>query len=204
MFDFITAIPLFLSHPACIACVDPVAHKKRIRARTWMGISVQLSSGVLVTPSAASSEGETIEVHEESVSLTLESIRFELGSLWFQQAELQERIYHVRRALCELVHVFGPEILVRDGARPEIASEALSRNATPTIMDFVRMAVSRSTQWVSLDELVTTIRKESPTTLARFMLPGVAVSNALRALHRRGEVERSTDLQSAKWRWTGG
>lgn len=123
-------------------------------------------------------------------------------SLSLRQVEVQRRLQHVRHALLELVHVFGPEILVTAEGGSEVSSQPLSRSCVK-ILDIVRKVLSESREWLTHCQLIERIRGESTTALARFVNPGVAVSNALRVLERRGEVELLLDEQPAKWRWIG-
>jgi len=145
-------------------------------------------------------EHTTIEA--EDASSAAESVRVEIGSLSARQAEVQQRIRHIRHALLELVHVFGPGILEAAGQPPKPRSQPLSRQGDK-IIDLTRRVLSQSGQWLTHYELIELLRQHSGTVLARFINPGVAVSNALRILSRRGEVEVFQDERPAKWRWIG-
>jgi hypothetical protein len=137
----------------------------------------------------------------ESLSSRAERIRAELASLSVRRVEVQQRIQHIRHALLELVHVFGPEILVTS-EQPGVSSQPLSRGGVKMI-DITRRVLSQSGQWLTLYQLLDQIRGESGTALARFINPGVAVSNALRVLVRRGAVEAALNEEPVKWRWVG-
>lgn len=143
---------------------------------------------------------EVSEHDREKSCSTVESIQAELTSLSVWHARVQERIPHIRHALVELVHVFGPEILLTSREDSEIICQPLSRQDVKMI-DFVRSALSQSRRWLTLYELMDLIRQKSQAGLARFMNPGVAVSNALRVLERDGEVEVFQDEQTTKWRF---
>ena len=143
---------------------------------------------------------EVSEHDREKSCSTVESIQAELTSLSVWHARVQERIQHIRHALVELVHVFGPEILLTSREDSEIICQPLSRQDVKMI-DFVRGALSQSRRWLTLYELMDLIRQKSQAGLARFMNPGVAVSNALRVLERDGEVQVFQDEQTTKWRF---
>ena len=153
------------------------------------------------TPSVVFNDSQITIREGEDSSSTLETIRGELMSLSVRQVEVRRRIQHIRHALVELVHVFGPEILTPAVGGGGASSQSLSRSGV-RIIDLTRKALSQSGQWLSLYELIELIRQESTTALIRFINPGVAVSNALRVLRRQGEVEVSRDKQFAKWRWS--
>jgi hypothetical protein len=138
--------------------------------------------------------------HDDESCSSIENIQAELTSLSVWHAQVQKRIHHIRHALVELVHVFGPEILLTSRKDSEIVCQPLSRSGVKMI-DLVRGALSHSRRWLTLCELVELIRQESQANLARFMNPGVAVSNALRVLERRGEVEIFQDAQTTRWRF---
>lgn len=156
----------------------------------------------LETPALVFNNG-AVTSREDVTSSSVELIRAEWVSLSLQQAQVQERIQHIRHALLELVHVFGPEILLTSGRGPAISSKSLSRGRVKMI-DLVRSSFGESREWFTLYELMAMIRKQSETALARFINPGVAVSNALRFLERRGEVEVVQHKEGPKWRFVKG
>lgn len=164
--------------------------------------TAELSAGELGTLSTVFDPQADAMSRDESPEYTLEYIQSELLSLSLRQADVQERIQQVRHALVALVHVFGPEVLAISGKRQQGSSQNLSRSGTKVI-DISRRLLSRSTQWLTFNQLLEAIQKESPSTLAGFINPGVSVSNALRTLERHGEVESCPDVGPVKWRWTG-
>jgi hypothetical protein len=120
-------------------------------------------------------------------------------SLSLRQAQVQERIQHIRHALVELVHVFGTEILV-SAQNCEVSSRPLSRRRVKMI-DLVRGVFTQSGEWLTLQQIMELLHQQSDSALAPFINPGVAVSNAIRVLERRGEVEVTQDRQGTKWRF---
>jgi hypothetical protein len=165
----------------------------------------QQSAAPLSQTSAAvlnDSDLENATPYDDRPEAAIANIQAELAFLSVRQAEVRERIQHLRHALVELVHVFGPEILATNGRGSEVTSADLSRGAT-RIMDLCRKILSCTTEWFTLYQIVGMIREEFPSALSGFLNPGVSVSNALRALGRRGEVEPSKDQEPASWRWAG-
>ena len=148
------------------------------------------------------SDAQDREGFRDCSELSIKSIHAELALLSLRQRELRKRIQHLRHALVELVHVFGPEILAEAKRGSEGKSRDLSRGATK-IFDLCRQVLSRSNQWLTLRQLEGVIRDEFPAALSRFINPGVSLSNALRALQRNGQVELSVNEGSARWRWAG-
>ena len=171
-----------------------------------MATSISQQSPAPASPPSAvvlnDSDVQNASVYVDRPEAAIENIQAELAFLSLRQAELRERIQHLRHALIELVHVFGPEILATSGRCSEGNSNALGRGATRT-MDLCRKILSRTTEWLTLYQLVEIIREEFPAALSGFINPGVSVSNALRALRRSGEVEPSKDQEPASWRWVG-
>lgn len=148
------------------------------------------------------SDAQSAMLYDDHPEAAIESIHAELALLSLRQAELRDRIQHLRHALVELVHVFGPEILATSGRGSEVTSNDLSRGPTK-IMELCRKILSRATEWLTLSQLMEMIREEFPSALSGFLNPGVSVSNALRALRRSGEVEPSKAQEPASWRWVG-
>lgn len=142
-------------------------------------------------PQFASSQREN---HEHAI----ENIQGELLSLSVRQKEVQRRIHHVRHALGALVQAFGPGILASAG--PGVRLRNLSRSA-PKMIEALRSVLSRSSGWLTFNQLLEAVRSEGPSMFAGFINPGVSVSNALRALQRRGEVEVLTNESQPMWRW---
>jgi hypothetical protein len=54
---------------------------------------------------------------------------------------------------------------------------------------------------LSFNQIIDRVRLRAPMVLAQFHNPGVALSNALRTLERRGEVEHGKSGHRRKWRW---
>jgi hypothetical protein len=160
----------------------------------------QAQTPVSQVPEAGLNDGQGIFSEADSSSSIMESMRAELTSLSLRQAQVQERIQHIRHALAELVQLFGPEVLATSARPFEVASPPLSRKRVK-IVDLARDVFAQSREWLTLNQVVELIRKKSDTALARFINPGVAVSNAIRALERHGEVEVSHDRQLPKWRF---
>jgi hypothetical protein len=130
----------------------------------------------------------------------VEYIQGELLSLSLRHAEVQKRIQHLRHALLALVHVFGPEILATAARDSKVHSRQLSRRA-PKIIDISRQVLSRSSGWLTFNQVFEAIREECPSALSGFINPGVSVSNALRTLQRYGEIEFSSDDAQGRLRW---
>jgi hypothetical protein len=135
--------------------------------------------------------------------LTIEQIQNELLLLSLQQADVQERIRAIRHALTALVTVFGPAIL---NERVQIL-QAFAHHSSfrdPTTRDLCSQILKRSASWLTVHDLLASIRCESPLALSRFGNPGVSLSNALRALQRLSQVEAKHDDEGrTKWRWIG-
>lgn len=131
----------------------------------------------------------------------IERIQSEIVSLRLRQAEVQKRILYVRHALVALLHVFGPQILATPAKASAVDSRDISRRP-PKIVDLSRKVLSRSDRWWTLKQVQAAIREECPSALAAFINPGVAVSNALRTLERRGELELSLNDGQGRLRWT--
>lgn len=167
-------------------------------------LSEELAAVISETPVVVLDDSDTQdrERFRDRSELSIKNIQAELALLSLRQRELRKRIQHLRHALVELVHVFGPEILADARRGSEGKSRDLSRGAT-TILDLCRQVLSRSDQWLTLRELEGGIRDEFPAALSRFINPGVSVANALRTLRRHGQVELSANEGSARWRWTG-
>jgi hypothetical protein len=68
------------------------------------------------------------------------------------------------------------------------------------IIDVARSVFAESREWLTLNQVVGLIHEKSETALARFINPGVAVSNAIRALEHRGEVEVFQHTDGPRWR----
>jgi len=151
-------------------------------------------------PGVVDSQPQLLEEDKE-LEHSAEHIRSQLLSLSLRQADVQKRIQQVRHALVALVSVFGPEILATAGVRRESTHHNVSRSRTKVI-DILRVIFGRSTQWVTFNQLLEAVQKESPSTLAGFINPGVSLSNALRTLERHGEIESFADARPAKWRST--
>ena len=77
---------------------------------------------------AAFNDAESVLQNGEGLSPTAESIRGELILLSARQAEVQRRIQHIRRALIELVHVFGPGILESSGPTCKTDAQVLLKD----------------------------------------------------------------------------
>ena len=153
--------------------------------------------------SNALSDNEAARDSAETSKPTIEQIQDELLSLSLQQAHVQERIRAIRHALYALVNVFGPGILNEQLQ----VSQALTHQGScwhPPTADLCREILKRSPGWLTVGDMLTMIRRESPLTLARFSNPGVSLSNALRALQRQSQVEAKRDDDGrTKWRWVG-
>jgi hypothetical protein len=130
----------------------------------------------------------------------VEYIQGELVSLSLRHTEVQKRIQHLRHALLALVHVFGPEILATSARDSKVHSRQLSRHP-PKIIDISRQVLSRSAGWLTFNQVLQAIREECPSAFAGLLNPGVSVSNALRALHRHGEIEFSSNESQERPRW---
>ena len=139
---------------------------------------------------------------EHGPECSIENLQIELALLSLHRAEVSQRIRHLRHAVAELIHVFGPEILEcrKRTAKPKAQD---GPRGAPTVIDLCRNLLSRSPQWVTMFQLAEMIRQEFPSALAGYINSGASVSNALRALRRRGEVQVSMIAEAARWRWIG-
>jgi hypothetical protein len=153
--------------------------------------------------SIALSDNEDASGSAEISNVTIEQVHKELLSLSLQQADVQERIRAIRRALTALLNVFGPGILNEQLQ----VSQAFAHQAScwrSTTADLCREILKRSPRWLTICDMLAVIRRESPLTLARFINPGVSLSNALRALQRHSQVEAKLDDDGRReWRWVG-
>ncbi|HKW16691.1 MAG TPA: hypothetical protein VJO35_04205 [Terriglobales bacterium] len=163
-------------------------------------ITTDLPATTSGTFSVETDSPQFASARDENPGQTIEHIQGELISLSVRQREVQRRIHHVRHALGALVQAFGPGILA--AASPGVRLRNVSRSA-PKMIEALRSVLSCSSDWLTFSQLLEAVRAESPSMLAGFINPGVSVSNALRALQRRGEIEVLTNESQAMWRWAG-
>jgi hypothetical protein len=129
-----------------------------------------------------------------------EEIQRNLLALAVQQAQIQTRIRTLRHAISALVQAFGPTILCGD--YPVICERLRPiTSAHPPMMDVCRMILTGSRQWLTLSQILDAVRIKYPSTMGRFLKPGTALSNALRALHRHGVVETKLKSGVREWRF---
>jgi hypothetical protein len=130
---------------------------------------------------------------------SIEEIQSKLLSIALQQARIQVRIRTLRHAICALIHAFGPTILY--GEQPVVCET--SHTATcgqPPMIDLCRTILRESKQWLTLSQIHDAIRFKYPSSTARFLKPGTALSNALRTLHRHRVIETKLNAGIREWR----
>jgi hypothetical protein len=136
----------------------------------------------------------------ENPQPAMERIQTELVSLRVRQAEVHKQIRYLRHALIALVRAFGHEILAMPAQAAKIQSSDISRRHV-RIIDLSRRVLSGSTEWWTLNEVLDAIREECASVLSGYINPAVAVSNALRTLQRRGELECCWNGEQRRLRW---
>ncbi len=128
-------------------------------------------------------------------------IQEKLRVLALKKAAVQQEIYATRNALAALISLFGPGILSEGQQTVASAIGTFSPRSKPT--DLFADMVARSNQWTTVPELLERIQHSSPSSLAHFKNPGASLSNFLRTLHRRGQVELRVQDGERMWKWLG-
>lgn len=132
-----------------------------------------------------------------------EQIRTELLAVALQRADIQKRMRDIRQALTALVKVFGPAILNAESRGFEAQADFLSSHYRAHV-DRCCEILRRSNKWLTVRQILDVIQKESPSALTSFTNPGASLSNALRCLRRRAQVESQDDGKGRiQWRWIG-
>jgi hypothetical protein len=126
----------------------------------------------------------------------MEMIEKELLLLKLRRADLHRRIRALRHAVIALIKVFGPVILDLETHSAVHLPNVPYRGRAP--INVCREILRESPHPLSSDRILDLVRHTAPGMLAEFQNPGVAISNALRTLERRGEVEH---WKSGEWRW---
>jgi len=152
----------------------------------------------------ASEDSSVDELNEtspiESSEREIGEVQKELLLIKLRRTDIHKRIQAIWHAVTSLVEVFGPEILEGQGQRFQVPPHNVSYRC-PRTMDLCREILKDSAQWLTTSQILELMRKKAPLLMARFQNPGVSLSNALRTLQRRAEVE-GLDIGSViKWRW---
>lgn len=130
-----------------------------------------------------------------------DEIQKELLALASLHEDVQKRICALRKTLAALVEVCGPQVLDCQAPPQACLSEVSHKYSNNT--DLCRMVLQKSRGWLALHEIEAAIRRESPAAIARFVNPGVALSNALRTLQRQSKVELRRAGKGTFWKWCG-
>ncbi|SRR5581483_2008295 len=132
----------------------------------------------------------------------IKDIQEELLSLTLQYADVRRRIRSIQHAVIGLVNVFGSAIL--DDPRPNPLPGISARSSVrPQMASLCREVLKTTEGPLTSHQIVEAIQHRSPVALSGFKNPGSSLSNILRGLHRRGEVEAEPGPKGIRWRWTG-
>lgn len=131
----------------------------------------------------------------------IDAIQQELLLLRLQKASTDKRIHALRNAIQVLIGVFGPHILEGSGTTPYGFGNSLSGKCLSNT-DICRDVLKDSGNWMTFEEVLRVVQTTAPWISSRYVNPGVSVSNALRFLKRRGEVETMTSTNGVVWRST--
>lgn len=135
----------------------------------------------------------------ESSRSKIETIEKEVSLLKLRRADVHKRIRALRNAVVALIKVFGPTILDLETQGRVHFRHVPSRARAP--IDVCRDILRESPHSQSFDRILELARERAPETVAEFKNPGVAISNALRSLKKRGEVEHLKNGNRGTWRW---
>jgi hypothetical protein len=130
----------------------------------------------------------------------IEGIREELSRLTITRRGVHQRIHSLRRAITVLVDVFGPEILIEEMQQCSIQPHNVSYRGEQMI-DVCREALKGAAQWLTAAQILSKVKTQAPLMIARFRNPSVSLSNALRTLRRRAEIESVGTGARTQWRW---
>ena len=157
----------------------------------------------VIDTSPAVDADEAIPPDSEKLRSRPEQIRTELLALALQRADIQKRLQDIRQALTALVKVFGPAILNAESRGFEARADYVSSHSRAHV-DRCCEILRRSNKWLTIRQILDVMQKESPSTLTSFTNPGASLSNALRCLRRRAQVESQDDGKGRiQWRWIG-
>ena len=166
-----------------------------------VSVAQQFAPGVLEIrpipgPQEQAADRQAARQHGE---LSIDGIREKLRLLALRKAAIQEKIYATRNALTALISLFGPGILTEERkTMGALATPDLSRSK-PT--DLFTNVLIQSNQWTTVPELLQQIQHNCPSALARFKNPGASLSNFLRTLLRKGQVELRVQDGQRMWKW---
>jgi hypothetical protein len=131
--------------------------------------------------------------------LSIDGIREKLRLLALKKAAVQEKIYATRNALTALISLFGPGILTEE--RKTVVAHGITDLSRSKPKDLFTNALIQSDQWTTVPELLQQIQHNCPSALARFKNPGASLSNFLRTLLRKGQVELRVQDGQRMWKW---
>ena len=124
----------------------------------------------------------------------------QLRTLTVRYGFVQERFRAARNALAAIINLFGPETLSSEQQRSLAFGVAIPPPSSQKL-DLCRNILQNSHGWLTLNEILERVRFQSPLLLARYRFPGCCVSNMLRTLVRRGEIQVRLEDGKRRWRW---